>query len=112
MELGTRELLTFATVLSGLAASWQLVKSQLANQAIQITKLAKKLASNDTRQDALEADRAVIQNQIKTIAGILAPTNLRNQSERDGAIEERLKSLEREVAAQRHLHNSKHPKIV
>ena len=83
----------------------------MANQAIQITKLAKKLASNDTRQDALEADRAVIQNQIKTIAGILAPTNLRNQSERDGAIEERLKSLEREVAAQRHLHNSRHPRV-
>jgi hypothetical protein len=36
---------------------------------------------------------------------------LKKMSERDGAIEERLKSLERETAAQRRMHNDRHPQV-
>ena len=111
MELGARELLTFGTVLVGLASGWAMIKSQLAQAQRTITKVSKALQSIELRMDTVEAGEAVQRNQLKTITSILAPGILKKQSERDGAIEERLKFLEREVAAQRHLHNSKHPKV-
>ena len=61
--------------------------------------------------DTVEAGEAVQRNQLKTITMILSPDSLKKSSERDGAIEERLKSLEREVTAVRRMHNDKHPKV-
>ena len=111
MELGTRELLTFGTVLAGLASGWAMIKSRLAQQRTQISKLSKLLQNIELRMDKVESDKNVVQNQLGTITAILAPANLKKMSERDGAIEERLKSLERETAAQRSMHNDKHPKV-
>jgi len=111
VELGTRELLTFGTVLAGLASGWAMIKSQLAQQRTQLTKLSKLLQNIELRMDKVESDKNVVQNQLGTITAILAPANLKKMSERDGAIEERLKSLERETAAQRSMHNDKHPKV-
>ena len=111
MELGARELLTFGTVLVGLASGWAMIKSQLAQQRTQLSKLSKLLQNIELRMDKVESDKNVVQNQLGTITAILAPANLKKMSERDGAIEERLKSLERETAAQRSMHNDKHPKV-
>ena len=111
MELGTRELLTFGTVLAGLASGWAMIKTQLAHAQKTITKLSKLLQNIELRMDKVESDKNVVQNQLGTITAILAPANLKKMSERDGAIEERLKSLEREVATQRSMHNDKHPKV-
>ena len=111
MELGTRELLTFGTVLAGLASGWAMIKTQLLQAQRTITKLSKLLQAIETRMDKVESDKNVVQNQLGTITAILAPANLKKMSERDGAIEERLKSLERETAAQRSMHNDKHPKV-
>jgi len=111
VELGTRELLTFGTVLGGLASGWAMIKSQLSQQKTQLTKLSKLLQNIELRMDKVESDKNVVQNQLGTITAILAPANLKKMSERDGAIEERLKSLERETAAQRSMHNDQHPKV-
>ena len=111
MELGTRELLTFGTVLAGLASGWAMIKSQLSQQKTLLSKLSKLLQGIELRMDKVESDKNVVQNQLGTITAILAPANLKKMSERDGAIEERLKSLERETAAQRSMHNDKHPKV-
>ena len=111
MELGTRELLTFGTVLGGLASGWAMIKSQLSQQKTLLSKLSKLLQGIELRMDKVESDKNVVQNQLGTITAILAPANLKKMSERDGAIEERLKSLERETAAQRSMHNDKHPKV-
>jgi uncharacterized coiled-coil protein SlyX len=111
VELGTRELLTFGTVLAGLASGWAMIKTQLAHAQKTITKLSKLLQNIELRMDKVESDKNVVQNQLGTITAILAPANLKKMSERDGAIEERLKSLERETAAQRSMHNDQHPKV-
>ena len=111
MELGARELLTFGTVLVGLASGWAMIKSQLAQAQRTITKISKALQSIELRMDTVEAGEAVQRNQLKTITMILSPDALKKSSERDGAIEERLKSLEREVIAVRRMHNDKHPKV-
>ena len=111
MELGTRELLTFGTVLGGLASGWAMIKSQLSQQKTLLSKLSKLLQGIELRMDKVESDKNVVQNQLGTITAILAPANLKKMSERDGAIEERLKSLERETTAQRSMHNDKHPKV-
>ena len=111
MELGARELLTFGTVLVGLASGWAMIKSQLAQAQRTITKMSKALQSIELRMDTVEAGEAVQRNQLKTITMILSPDSLKKSSERDGAIEERLKSLEREVTPVRRMHNDKHPKV-
>ena len=111
MELGTRDLLTFATVLVGLGSGYAMIKTQLAMAQKTITKLSKLLQTIESRMDSVESDKNVVQNQLGTITAILAPANLKKMSERDGAIEERLKSLERETASQRSMHNDTHPKV-
>ena len=111
MELGARELLTFGTVLVGLASGWAMIKSQLAQAQRTITKMSRALQAIEVRMDSVESDKNVAQNQLRTITGILSPDNLKKISERDGAIDERLNSLEREVTTQRKMHNSKHPKV-
>ena len=111
MEFGARELLTFGTVLAGLASGYGMIKSQLLGAQRTITKLSKQLQGIETRMDSVESDKNVVQNQLGTITAILAPANLKKMSERDGAIEERLKSLERETAAQRRMHNDRHPQV-
>ena len=111
MELGARELLTFATVLVGLGSGYAMIKTQLAHAQKSITKLSRLLQNIEARMDSVESDKNVVQNQLGTKTAILAPANLKNMSERDGAIEERLKSLERETAAQRSMPNDKHPKV-
>ena len=111
MELGAREILTFGTVLAGLASGYAMIKTQLAHAQKSITKLSLLLQTIESRMDSVESDKNVVQNQLGTITAILAPANLKKMSERDGAIEERLKSLERETTAQRSMHNDKHPKV-
>jgi len=100
MELGARELLTFGTVLVGLASGWAMIKSQLGHAQIVI----------ENRTDKVENSQAVKQTQLHTIASILSPANLKSQSERDGAVEERLRHLELEVKSLRDLHNGRHMK--
>jgi uncharacterized protein involved in exopolysaccharide biosynthesis len=111
VELGAREILTFGTVLGGLASGYGMIKSQLLGQQRITSKLSKLLQTIESRMDSVESDKNVVQNQLGTISSILAPANLKKMSERDGAIEERLKALEREVAAQRHMHNDRHPTV-
>jgi len=111
VEFGARELLTFGTVLVGLASGWAMIKTQLLHAQKTITKLSKLLQGIESRMDSVESDKNVVQNQLGTISSILAPDKLKKMSERDGAIEERLKALEREVAAQRHMHNDRHPQV-
>ena len=108
LELGPRELLTLATVLSGLAATYGVVRTQLSSAQRTISKLSKQLIGLETRTDKVENAQAIKQTQIHTIANILSPANLKQQSERDGAIDERLRHLELEVKLLRDLHNGRH----
>jgi uncharacterized sporulation protein YeaH/YhbH (DUF444 family) len=108
LELGPRELLTFATVLSGLGATYGVVRTQLSSAHRTISKLSSQLISLETRTDQVENAQAVKQNQLHTIASILSPSNLKQEAERTGAVDERLRNLEREVKVLRDLHNGRH----
>jgi hypothetical protein len=108
LELGPRELLTLGTVLVGLASGWTMIRASIGHVQISISKLSKKLIVIENRTDKVENAQAIKQTQIHTIAQILSPSNLKRQSERDGAVDERLRHLELEVKLLRDLHNGRH----
>ena len=51
MELGAREILTFATVLAGLAGTWAVIKSTVARIQEDLKVVNKEIASLNTRLD-------------------------------------------------------------
>ena len=110
LQLGARELLTFGTVLVGLASGWAMIRGQLANHVIQIKKAFSRLHELEHRLDSVESAKARSESQLSTITQhILSPAILKKQSERDGAVEQRLLTLERETAGIRRMHNDSHP---
>ena len=63
MELGAREMLTFATVLCGLAGTWAVIKSTVSRIQEDLKGVTKELASLNARLDATESGDAVMQDQ-------------------------------------------------
>ena len=89
MELGARELLTFATVLAGLASTWAV------QHAIH-------------RADREAASQSVIEAKVHVLAGILSPANLAIQNRQIATVIAVVDSLKDEVKALRALHNGTH----
>jgi|TARA_R100001530_G_C4275111_1_gene144097 chromosome segregation ATPase len=112
LELGPRELVTLATVLTGLAATWGVLKTTIRGIVSQLEEAKQELSGLNTRLDKVEAKMAVAISSIDTMSNdILAPQILKKQSERDGAVEERLKALEREISSLHAMHNTTHPPV-
>ena len=110
LELGPRELVTLGTVLTGLAATYGVLKTTIRGMVVQMSELKDEMSSINTRLDKVEARKAVALASIDTMArDILSPQILKQQSERDGAVATRLKDLEREVDRLYSMHNGSHP---
>ena len=110
LELGPRELVTLGTVLTGLAATYCVLKTTIRGMVVQMSELKDEMSSINTRLDKVEARQAVALASIDTMArDILSPQILKQQSERDGAVATRLKDLEREVDRLYSMHNGSHP---
>jgi hypothetical protein len=110
MELGPRELMTFGIVLTGIATTWGVLKATIKSLTSTLGDTKTSLSEAHTRLDRLEAKQAVGLAAIDVMAkDILSPQILKERSERDGAITERLNSLERLMDKQIHLHNGRHP---
>ncbi len=110
LELGPRELVTLGTVLTGLAATYGVLKTTIRGMVVQMSELKDEMSSINTRLDKVEARQAVALASIDTMArDILSPQILKQQSERDGAVATRLKDLEREVDRLYSMHNGSHP---
>jgi uncharacterized coiled-coil protein SlyX len=109
MELDAQSLFTLGIVLSGLATTWGVTRTQLQTTALNITKMMKALHSLEIRLDDIESKEAVQESQLNTMSDILAPNVLRAQAETAGSIAERLKGLEIAVTALQSMHNHKHP---
>jgi len=110
MELGPRELMTFGIVLTGIATTWGVLKATIKSLTATLEDAKTSLSEVHTRLDKLEAKQAVALSSIDVMAkDILSPQILKERSERDGAITERLNSLERMMDKQIHLHNGRHP---
>jgi len=112
LELGTKELITLGTVLAGLAATYGVIKSTIKTITEQLAEEKDELASLNTRLDKVEAVQAVATSSIDTMAkDILSPQILKERSERDGRIEQRLDSIERELDNFHKMHNGSHPPV-
>ena len=107
MELGPRELMTFGIVLTGIATTWGVLKATIKSLTSTLKDTKTSLSEAHTRLDRLEAKQAVGLAAIDVMAkDILSPQILKERSERDGSITER---LERMMEKQIHLHNGRHP---
>jgi archaellum component FlaC len=112
LELGPRELLTFGIVLAGIATTWGVLKATIRSIIKQLDDVKSNLTELFTRIDKVEARQAVAISSIDTMANdILSPQILKERSERDGAIEMRLASIERDLNRFHQMHNGTHPHI-
>jgi len=112
LELGPRELVTLGTVLAGLAATWGVLKTTIRGMVTDLDEYKQELNDIATRLDKAEAKMAVAISSIDIMSNdILSPQILKKQSERDGAVEERLRSLEKSIDKFNNMHNGSHPPV-
>ena len=112
LELGPRELVTLGTVLAGLAATWGVLKTTIRSMVNDLEEYKQALNDIATRLDKAEAKMAVAISSIDIMSNdILSPQILKKQSERDGAVEERLRSLEKNIDKFSNMHNGSHPPV-
>ena len=112
LELGPRELLTFAIVLTGIGTTWGILKATIKSLTATLDDTKASLTEAHTRLDRLEAKQAVGLAAIDVMAkDILSPQILKERSERDGAVEMRLRSLEIQVEGVNKMHNGTHPPV-
>ena len=112
MENSYKELVTLAIVLAGLATTWGMLKTKVASILKELEDMKNEANETGTRLDKIEAKQAVALSAIETMSkDILSPQILKRQSERDGAVEMRLRALERETGSLHAMHNTVHPKI-
>ena len=111
MELGPRELLTFVTVLSGLAATWGMVRQQIARVQEDIQSIKSELAEINSRLDKAESSTAVFQHQISVLGGILSPKDLREQHRELANLQARLEVAEKRIENNSKMHNGTHPPV-
>ena len=112
LELGPRELVTLGTVLAGLAATWGVLKTTIRSMVTDLDEYKQELNDIATRLDKAEAKMAFAISSIDIMSNdILSPQILKKQSERDGAVEERLRSLEKNIDKFNSMHNGSHPPV-
>ena len=110
LELGPRELLTFGIVLAGVATTWGVLKATIRSIIKQLDGTKENLTEIFTRIDKVEARQAVALSSIDVMAkDILSPQILKERSERDGAIEMRLATIEKDLDRFYRMHNGTHP---
>jgi|TARA_R110000744_G_scaffold90294_6_gene175366 hypothetical protein len=109
MEFGARELLTFATVLAGLAGTWAVIKSTVARIQEDLKLISKELVIINNRLDATESGDAVMKHQVSVLGGMLSPTEMEKRSRELESLQQRLAALRRDCDGLIKIHNGKHP---
>ena len=110
LELGPKELMTFGIVLTGIATTWGVLKATIKSITATLDDVKEDMASLNQRLDKVEARQAVALSSIDVMAkDILSPQILKERSERDGAVEMRLRSLESQIDRIHRMHNGTHP---
>jgi hypothetical protein len=112
MELGTRELVNFCLLVATIAGSFQVVKSQLNRLMKDFEKALSEIQSMNERLDKQEADSAVVHHQTRILAGILSPSNLKEQTQEIADLKARVEINTRDVESLYRMHNGNHPTIV
>ena len=108
MELGAREMMTIGTVLAGAAATWGVVKSQLARARDDLDEVQKELAQINQRLDIVESTEAVQNNKLDVHATINSVASLDKRARFEATTESRLTTLEAESGRMHSMHNTVH----
>jgi len=111
MELGVRELMTIATVLSGLAATWGLVRGQIARLLEDLTKANDSITTLYTRLDQMESSDSVQKHQIGIIASMLSPEQREQRARELESLQHKVSSIRRDCDTLMSSHNGSHPYI-
>jgi|TARA_R110000787_G_scaffold191298_1_gene302646 hypothetical protein len=109
MELGARELLTIATVLGGLFATWGVVKTKLGQCLQEISELKAELQHAIHRADKEASSQSVIEQRVKVLTDILSPSNQAIQNRQMATVVATVDALKDEIKTLRSMHNGKHP---
>jgi|TARA_R110000822_G_scaffold229230_4_gene361515 predicted nucleic acid-binding Zn-ribbon protein len=111
MEFGARELLTFGTVLAGLAGTWAVIKSTVARIQEDLKGVLKEIASLNTRLDATESGDAVMKHQVSVLGSMLSPDHQETKAREVEALNHRVTALRRDTDTLMHTHNGSHPPV-
>ena len=111
MELGARELMTIATVLSGLAATWGLVRGQIARLLEDLAKANDSIATLYTRLDQMESSDSVQKHQIAVIASMLSPNQREQRARELEALQHKFEAVRRDTDVLLAAHNGSHPYV-
>ena len=110
MELGTRELVQFISIVATLAGAFAVVKSQLARVIEDLKAIQEEMHTINDRLDAIESGSAVFKHQVGVLGGILSPTNLDKQSREIAEVKKELAYLREASDRMYRMHNGNHPK--
>ena len=110
MELGTRELVQFLSIVATLAASFAVVKSQLSRVIEDLKAIQREMEIINTRLDTIESGSAVFKHQVGVLGHILSPANLDKQAREIAEVKKELTYLREGLQHQMKLHNGSHPK--
>jgi ubiquinone biosynthesis protein UbiJ len=110
MELGTRELVQFISLVATLAGAFAVVKSQLARVIEDLKAVQKEMEIINTRLDTIESGSAVFKHQVGVLGHILSPTNLDRQSREIAEVKKEVTYLREAADRLYKMHNGTHPK--
>ena len=110
MELGTRELVQFLSIVATLAASFAVMKSQLSRVIEDLKAIQKEMHTMNDRLDTIESGSAVFKHQVNVLGNILSPSNLDKQSREIAEVKKELTYLRDAADRMYKMHNGTHPK--
>ena len=111
MELGTRELVQFVSLVATLAGAFAVVKSQLSRVIEDLKAVQKEMEIINTRLDTIESGSAVFRHQVAVLGSILSPANLDKQSREIAEVKKELSHLKESSDRMYKMHNGKHGPI-
>ena len=111
MELGTRELVQFLSIVATLAASFAVVKSQLSRVIEDLKNIEAEMHTINDRLDTIESGSAVFKHQVNVLGNILSPPNLDRQAREIAQIKNDLEHLQTAADRLYKMHNGSHPEI-
>ena len=111
MELGTRELVQFVSLVATLAGAFAVVKSQLSRVIEDLKVIQKEMEIINTRLDTIESGSAVFRHQVAVLGSILSPANLDKQSREIAEVKKELSHLKESSDRMYKMHNGKHGPI-
>lgn len=111
MELGTRELVQFVSLVATLAGAFAVVKSQLQRVIQDIQKLTTEVEKINERLDAVESGASVLRHQVHVFGTILAPSKLEDNHREIERLSVLTIENQKNISKLAAMHNGVHPPV-